>query len=588
MWICVNDEEKLGGNRALDAHSDYARLTQVSKTARPGAPARDLYPGLENRGTWGSSSLHPVLEFESSPMSRVRYFVVLAVCLALLVPASARTKNKPQSSAGISHDIEAMLDDPEAAHGFWGVYAVSLDSGRPLVAFNSDKLFAPASDAKLFTTAAVFGLIGPDYRFKTTVETMGTLDKYGRLDADLVLVGRGDPNLSGRTLPYSMHTERKAPPIQVLQQLADQLVQHGLKYVDGDIVADDSYFVWERYGEGWSQDDLAREWGAPVSALTINDNVIFVNIMPADRPGERAFLNVTPFPGYYKIENRVITTPGSEPRVVSINREPGSNQLTFWGTIPQDDPGFGEALAIEDPADFSARLFRELLEERGVTIYGHARTRHTELAATQTFSVTSMASGGGDSTRPPIPTPLVLASYQSQPLVQDLRVINKVSQNLHAELMLRLLGKEKGNSGSIEGGLEVLRGFLVNAGIKADQFAFYDGSGLSREDLVTPQAIVTMLGYSAKQPWGKAYRDTLPVAGVDGSLADRFRNTVGAGVVRAKTGSLTHVYTLAGYATTRSGDHIAFSIMTNNNNMPTRKALDTIDRMVLRLVDDKK
>ena len=183
---------------------------------------------------------------------------------------------------------------------------------------------------------------------------MGTLDKYGRLNSDLVLVGRGDPNLSGRTLPYNMHTERKAPPIQVLQSLADQLVQHGLKYIDGDVVADDSYFVFERYGEGWSQDDLAREWGAPVSALTINDNVIFVNIMPADRPGERAFLNITPFPEYYKIDNRVMTTPqGTGPRTVSINREPGSNQLTFWGNIPQDDPGFGEALAIEDPADFS-------------------------------------------------------------------------------------------------------------------------------------------------------------------------------------------------------------------------------------------
>ena len=138
----------------------------------------------------------------------------------------------------------------------------------------------------------------------------GELDKYGRLNSDLVLVGRGDPNLSGRALPYNMHTERKAPPIQVLQELADQLVQHGLKYVDGDVVADDSYFVWERYDEGWSQDDLAREWGVSMSALTINDNVIFVNIMPAARPGERAFLSITPFPEYYKIDNRVMTTPG--------------------------------------------------------------------------------------------------------------------------------------------------------------------------------------------------------------------------------------------------------------------------------------
>lgn len=520
-------------------------------------------------------------------MFPVRYVAVVTVWLVLLLPASARSK-KPEHPQNLSRDVVQMLSEPEAAQGYWGIYAVSLDSGKIVFAQNQDKLFTPASNTKLFTTAAVFGLIGPDYRFKTTVEAMGTLDKYGRLDSDLVLVGRGDPNLSGRTLPYNMHTERKSPPIQVLQNLADQLVQHGLKYIDGDVVADDSYFVSERYGEGWSQDDLAREWGAPVSALTINDNLIFVNIMPADRPGERAFLSITPFPDYYKIDNRVMTTPpGSGPRTVSINREPGSSQLTFWGNIPQDDPGFGEALAIEDPADFTARLFRQLLEERGVTIYGRTRTRHTDLASTETFSVTSVASGGGDTTRAPNPAPLVLASYESQPIAEDLRVINKVSQNLHAELMLRLLGKEKGSSGSVEAGLEVLRGFLVNAGIKADQFAFYDGSGLSREDLVTPEAIVQLLRYCDKQPWGKSYEDTLPVAGFDGSLADRFRNTPAMGVVRAKTGSLSHVYALAGYATTKAGDHLAFAVMTNNNTMPTKKALDTIDQIVVHLVEDK-
>jgi D-alanyl-D-alanine carboxypeptidase/D-alanyl-D-alanine-endopeptidase (penicillin-binding protein 4) len=522
-------------------------------------------------------------------MFRVRYHVAIFLCLGMLASAYAASTRKQQSAGKLNRDIHEILDDPDIARGFWGIYAVSLDSSKTIFALNQDKLFTPASNTKLFTTAAVFGLVGPDYRFKTTVETMGSLDKHGRLDSDLVLVGRGDPNLSGRTLPYNMHTERKAPPIQVLQNLADQLVQHGLKYIDGDVVADDSYFVFERYGEGWSQDDLAREWGAPVSALTINDNVIFVNIMPADRPGERAFLSVTPFPEYFKIDNRVMTTPqGTGPRTVSINREPGSNQLTFWGNIPQDDPGFGEALAMEDPADFSARLFRQLLEERGVTIYGRSRTHHTELASTQTFSVTSLASGGGDSTRPPNPAPMVLASYQSQPVVQDLRVINKVSQNLHAELMLRLLGKEKGTSGSIEGGLEVLRGFLVSAGIKADQFVFFDGSGLSREDLVTPEAIVAMLQYCRQQPWGQSYQDTLPVAGIDGSLSDRFRNTPAAGLVRAKTGSLSHVYALSGYATTQSGEHIAFSVMTNNNTMPTKKALDTIDRIVVRLVEDTK
>ncbi|MDR3747543.1 MAG: D-alanyl-D-alanine carboxypeptidase/D-alanyl-D-alanine-endopeptidase [Acidobacteriota bacterium] len=525
-------------------------------------------------------------------MCRFRYYAGVWLVFVLLSPAFAashkKIASKPEGPRKLDHDIEQVLSDPEAARGFWGIYAVSLDSGKPIFRLNQDKLFTPASDAKLFTTAAVFALIGPDYRFKTTVETVGTLDKHGRLGADLVVVGRGDPNLSGRTLPYNLHTERRAPSIQVLQQLADQLMLHGLKYVDGDIVADDSFFVFERYGEGWSQDDLAREWGAPVSALTVNDNVIFVNLMPADHPGERAFLSITPFAEYYKVDNRVMTTPqGTGPRTVSINREPGSNQLTFWGNIPQDDSGFSEALAIEDPADFTARLFRQLLEERGVTIYGRTRTHHTELASTQTFSVTSIASGGGSSTRPAIPGPLVLASYESQPVAQDLRVINKVSQNLHAELMLRLLGKEKGTSGSIAGGLEVLRGFLVTAGIKPDQFVFFDGSGLSREDLVTPEAIVTLLRYCRQQPWGKQYEDTLPVAAVDGSLAERFRNTPAAGKVRAKTGSLSHVYSLSGYATTQKGEHLAFAIMTNNGNMPTKKTLDTIDRIVESLVEDK-
>ena len=239
--------------------------------------------------------------------------------------------------------------------------------------------------------------------------------------------------------------------------------------MDGDVVADDSYYVFERYGEGWSQDDLVWEWGAPVSALTINDNVLFVNIMPADRPGERAFLNITPYPEYYRIDNRIMTTPqGTGPRKIYINREPGSNQVTFWGNMPQDDAGAGESLAIDDPADFTAKLFRQLLEQRGVTVYGRPRTRHTELASMQTFTVTSIASGGGgEAGAHSSPAPLVLASYESQPLAEDLRVINKVSQNLHAELMLRLLGKEKGTSGSIEGGLEVLRGFLTSRGHQA-------------------------------------------------------------------------------------------------------------------------
>jgi D-alanyl-D-alanine carboxypeptidase/D-alanyl-D-alanine-endopeptidase (penicillin-binding protein 4) len=157
---------------------------------------------------------------------------------------------------------------------------------------------------------------------------------------------------------------------------------------------------------------------------------------------------------------------------------------------------------------------------------------------------------------------------------------------LHAELMLRLLGKEKGASGSIEGGLEVLRGFLTTAGIKPEEFAFYDGSGLSRENLVTPDAIVKLLIYCYAQPWGRQFEDTFPVAATDGSLADRFKNTAGAGRVHAKTGSLSHVYSLSGYGTTEKGEPLAFAVMTNNGTASTKKTLDTIDRIVVRLLED--
>jgi len=517
-------------------------------------------------------------------MRRTRLHLLPFLCLLLTVQLQA-VHRKPLPSR-----ISAILSDAQLARGFWGIEVLSLSSRKVLYSQNADKLFTPASNTKLFTTAAAIALIGPDYKCRTTVETTGTLDKYGRLNGDLLLVGRGDPNLSGRELPYAVRTARSDRPIKVLEDLADTLVRKGVKYVDGDIVADDSYFAFERYGEGWSQDDLVWSDGAPVSALTINDNVVFVNILPADHAGERAFVSITPFADYYRIDNRIITTPSGTDRKIFVNREPGSTMLTLWGNMPLDDRGADEAVAIEDPADFAAELFRSLLEKRGITVYGQQRTRHTELASLSTFSVTTTAPAGGGDENPLRPSRngerLVLASHDSEPLIEDVRVINKVSQNLHAEILLRLLGREKGTSGTVEGGREVVRGFLTKAGVPSDQYVFYDGSGLSRQNLVTPQAVVQLLSYAAVQPWAGSFRATLPVAGVDGSLADRFKSGTAEGRVYAKTGSLGGVKTLAGYATTDSGDQVAFAILSNNLNLPSKQVTDTIDQILETVLDD--
>jgi D-alanyl-D-alanine carboxypeptidase/D-alanyl-D-alanine-endopeptidase (penicillin-binding protein 4) len=509
---------------------------------------------------------------------------LVVVCLLLANTAEAVKRQ------ALASRIATILADPDLSRGFWGIEVVSLKTGKVLYTQNAEKLFTPASNTKLFTTAAALALIGPDYRFHTTVESTGFLDKHGRLSGDLLLVGRGDPNLSGRELPYELRTQRNDHPIKVLEELADSLVQKGVKYVDGDLVADDSYFAFERYGEGWSQDDLVWGDGAPVSALTINDNVVFVNILPADRAGERAFVSIVPFADYYHVDNRIITTPAGSTRRIFFNREPGSTALTLWGEMPIDDPGANEALAIEDPAAFASELFRRILEKRGITIYGNDRAHHTELARLSTFSVTATAEargGGSDPSRPlSLNPPLVLATFDSRPLIEDIRVINKVSQNLHAEILLRLLGREKGTAATVDSGREVVRGFLTRAGIPSDQYVFYDGSGLSRQNLITPRAVVMLLEYASHEPWGKAYRDTFPVAGIDGSLADRLKGTNAQGRVQGKTGSLGGVKTLSGYATTDGGDDIAFSILANNANASAKKVTDAIDAIIENIVED--
>ncbi len=552
----------------------------------------------------------------------IRRAVLLPVLLVLLssFPAQAQRQKTKAPRQPLAARIDALLTDPEVARGFWGIDVVSLHTGKTLYSRNADKLFTPASSTKLFVTTTALATIGPDYRFRTTVETTGAVDRHGRLLGDLVLTGRGDPNLSGRTLPYRLRTERALPPIHVLEQLADQLVARRIKVIDGDLIADDSYFAFERYGEGWSHEDLDRGWGAPVSALTLNDNVLFVSVLPADRAGEKAFVGLEPYTDYYQLDNRVVTTPaGSGPRGITVERPAGSREILLWGSIPLDDTGYNEALALDDPADFVAQIFHRLLERRGIAVYGSVRARHSDPAAPGTIRVTATASAGGGAQEPtPAAASLtpsaVLAEYQSQPLIEGLRVINKVSQNLHAEIVLRLLGRERGGVaagsaagagpgasaataygssagagvGTIGSGLEVVRGFLAQCGVDPAEAIFYDGSGLSRKNLVTPRALRALLQCASRQPWFERFRDTLPVAGLDGSLAGRLKETFAEGNVTAKTGSLDHVNSLSGYATNRGGERVAFVIMANNHNLTRAQAEQTIDRIVEAVVETRK
>jgi D-alanyl-D-alanine carboxypeptidase/D-alanyl-D-alanine-endopeptidase (penicillin-binding protein 4) len=542
-----------------------------------------------------------------------------ALVLLLSVHFSATAAKKPEPKKDLAKEINAILSQPPLDRAHWGIEVLDLDSGAALYAQNPGQLFVPASNAKLFTTAAALATASADYRFRTTVEAEGRIDASGRLLGDLVIVGRGDPNISGRTLPYAQKTQRTPPHTQILEEMADQVAKSGLKIVDGNVIGDDTYYAFEPYAEGWAVDDLQWIDGAPVSALSFNDNVVFLNILPGEQAGDKALITLEPETGYYEIENRIVTSVAGVAKRIGIHRDPGGKKVVLWGSLPLGDTGMKEPLAIEDPAEFVAQLFRSLLERRGITVRGRARARHGESA--QFFDqpptpsklpppgIDNPAANPPAATREPAAPPVqtgaatqqnplsatraqrapdadlpsankALAEHFSAPLLDDIRVINKTSQNLHAELALRLVGKLRGTGGSFEGGNAAVKQFLTQAGIKEDEFVLLDGSGLSRRNLVTPAATVQLLKYAATQPWGAVFEESLPVGGVDGSLAERFANTPASGMVHAKTGSLSHVNALSGYVQTHKGRRLVFSIFCNNHNLPGSKVQGTIDAVV--------
>jgi D-alanyl-D-alanine carboxypeptidase/D-alanyl-D-alanine-endopeptidase (penicillin-binding protein 4) len=546
---------------------------------------------------------------------------LLAFILLLSLEVSAAPAKKVARKKSLAEQIKAVLSQPELSRAHWGIDVVDLDRGKIVYSLNADQLFIPASNTKLFTTAAALAWAGPEYRFRTTVETEGKIDSAGRLQGDLVIVGRGDPNISGRVMPYALKSERVPPHTQVLEELADQVAARGVKRVDGDVIGDDTFYAPERYAEGWAQDDLQWDDGAPVSALTFNDNVLFVNIQPGEHAGDKAVITIEPQTDYYDLDNRILTTAAGVPRKIGVHRDPGSKTVVLWGSVPEGDSGTKEPLAIEDPAEFTAQLFHEMLERRGINVSGKSRARHGDIA--QFFDVQATPEPPGKQ-RPqccmraaqPSPTPalpkeaqppgccmpaetptpaaevtsatppLVLAEHVSLPFIEDVRVINKTSQNLHAELALRLAGKLGGQGGSFEGGSAAVRQFLLAAGLKEEEFAFLDGSGLSRRDLVTPEAVTRLLMYVAHQPWGAAFEETLPAASVDGSLSERFLNSPAAGLIHAKTGTLGHVNALSGYGQTLRGKRFVFSIFCNNHNLSSSKVLPAIDSIVKLLVSE--
>jgi D-alanyl-D-alanine carboxypeptidase/D-alanyl-D-alanine-endopeptidase (penicillin-binding protein 4) len=482
-------------------------------------------------------------------------------------PAPAKT-NQPApavpvvSDTALSREIDRILGETERTRARFGVFVMSPKDGRVLYSHNSDQLFTPASNMKVYTTAVSIDLLGADYRWRTSVYANKQPDANGIVSGDLTLYGRGAPDLLSKP-------KGDAPS---LTKLADQLFQAGVREVRGNVIGDNSYFRGELFGIGWQWNDLQWYFGAEPSALSIDENSVEVTIGPGAKQGSSATVVVNPNSSPVRLLNETRTGEHGDTTSIGIMRDLSGNDLRVWGEFPVNGHAFSAFLSVHDPAMWAATLFKQALISHGIKVSGAARTRDFRMAETDKFDPQKG---------------LELAHEDSGPLSEIIRHTNKESDNLYAELILRTIGKERGASapdpdprknrerGDDEAGAAVVRSWLESRGVNTKGLSIRDGSGLSRLDLITPETTARLLIAMASSSSATAFHDSLPIAGKDGTLTSRLKRFTGR--IFAKTGTLTYVHSLSGYATTPANEILVFSIMCNDA---------TGSRVAVQVVDD--
>lgn len=455
---------------------------------------------------------------------------LLAFAITAAAPAFAWQQNLQQR-------VTAQM--ASAAQGTRFGLVVLAEDGRELIAINPDNRFIPASNTKLFTTAAAFatlsGLDQPDAAGGAAVR----IEEARRGLRDVILVGHGDARLSS------------APDCvtNCLAALADAVAARTRRV--RDVIGDDTLFPDQRWSPGMSWNNIVTGYGTGISALTLDDNEIRLRATPG-AVGQPPALEHFP---YYRIINEAVTVAEGTTQI-RFTRMPGSLDLRLTGRIVAGAQPENLRLGIDDPAHYAATQLRALLRARGVRVTGQIGVRHRPAEGGEGEQPTSNAP-------PSISTEPFLARLVPPPLAEDMIRINKESQNLHAELTIRRVGLVRG-SGSISDGVAAIDAMMRQAGAPRTGWDLSDGSGMSTYNRMAPRAVAALLRWAATQPWGAAWRETFPIAGVDGTLSRRFRGTPLERRLFAKTGTLNATNALSGYMIARSGRTLTFSFFAND------------------------
>jgi D-alanyl-D-alanine carboxypeptidase/D-alanyl-D-alanine-endopeptidase (penicillin-binding protein 4) len=494
-------------------------------------------------------------------------FVLLFLGASLAVRAQEAAPIR--SLAQLRQQLQADVSQPKFSAALWGIKVVSLTSGKTVFDYHADRLMSPASNTKLYTSALGLSLLGGDYRFVTPIYATGKINRAGTLQGDLVVVGHGDPSWNERRLGTNFWT--------VFEPFIASATHAGIRRIQGNVLADATCFRGSPTGSSWTFEDLAEGETGLISALSLHDNLTQFRVEPGSGIGERCRIEpVQPGTGL-ACSNRTVTAAPGLPAHLEVFEPLHARTIYILGQLPLGSAAQTVDAAVPQPAEWFAQAFKLALARRGIAVSGQALAAKWPAEAGDFWKVDSGTK---------------LGTVFSPPLRDVIRAFMKPSQNLEAELLWAAVGEASRDPAGPPGltseaaGLAALQHFLTSAGIPTEEVRFDEGSGLSRNNLATANATVALLQFMASQREANDFIAALPIAGEDGTLQSRFRNTAAAGNVVAKSGTLRWAQALSGYVTTAAGERLAFSIMLNRfAPAPGQSGTAEIDPLVLMLAN---
>lgn len=494
-------------------------------------------------------------------VSKLFFIIFLTASFSLAQQKDSLSERKNVTNLNSLVELRDQLDDyfndPNFSNAIWGVFVKSLKTGEIIYKRNADKLLNPASNMKLFTSAAALLLLGSEFSYETNFYVNGDLEK-GVLKGDLIIQGSGDPTISNRFY--------EGNKTKIFEDWADTLKARGIWVIKGNIYGDDSFFDNIELGNGWNSDYESSWFAAPSGALSFNDNTLEIKVEPSqiNFPSK---VSLFPFTRYVSLTSKVTTLDENTESTVSVVRLRGTNQIRVTGIISKDSKPIIEHVSISDPTMFFLTVLKEVLERKGIVIQGRIGNLNS----------------AENNILPDDITPLY--THKSVQLKKIIRELNKNSNNFYAEQLLKTIGLEIFNYGTAENGVKACKEIFNSMGINPENMVMADGSGLSRLDLVTPKQIVNLLSFMYKSDEFQKYYESLPIAGIDGTLINRMKKTAAENNVRAKAGYHDNVSSLSGYLKTLTGEQLVFSIIVNNYLTSSALANYIQDNVCNRLVN---